>query len=296
MEEKQIPPEEWKISPDLIFGGYNEKKLDKTTAIYILKELFWQDRTWSRMEYRKECITYITKISNKNKTLRSFLEEIFITEYWYHIRLKALYFIAQYYPEFAYSLFNCILEEELFLGFLNYILHKASYKEIRFLTKIIKDPLIILYIYLREKDGNFKINIQKRKLTTYRDTLKLGNFKEFKRSKMLIQFSEKEILNQPIKSFVWKKRTEEGSIFEFDPIKRFPVLVLHQEEKEHFLNNYCISLSFLENLIKSIKRVFKLKKLMYFKIVKTTIVYLILKIEEIELYFKYQLMNYMIEV
>ena len=296
MEEKQIPPEEWKISPDLIFGGYNEKKLDKTTAIYILKELFWQDRTWSRIEYRKECIMYITKISNKNKTLRSFLEEIFITEYWYHIRLKALYFIAQYYPEFAYSLFNCILGEELFLGFLNYILHKASYKEIRFLTKIIKDPLIILYIYLREKERNFKINIQKRKLTTYGDTLKIGSFKEFKRSKMLIQFSEKEILNQPIKSFVWKKRTEEGSIFEFDPIKRFPVLVLYQEEKEHFLNNYCISLSSLENLIKSIKRVFKLKKLMYFKIVKTTIVYLILKIEEIELYFKYQLMNYMIEV
>ncbi len=124
------------------------------------------------------------------------------------------------------------------------------------------------------------------------DIIKIGEFQRFRRSKIIKQINERDILNYPVKAFIWKERNDEGIFYKIDPKKRYPLLILHKENNKNFTKYYGIQKEFIENFIESVKNIFDITKIPPFKIEKTTICYLVLEIEKIELFLKYRLLKY----
>ncbi len=126
IEINQIPPEDWKNSPKDIFDAIINEQIDTNTGIFILKELFYCKKDeFLNIGKKKDCIKYIVQLSKKDNKLYLFLEECFIVEFWYPIRLKSLYYIWRYFPKKAIIIFNAISKWENYDSFLKYVLERS---------------------------------------------------------------------------------------------------------------------------------------------------------------------------
>jgi hypothetical protein len=299
VDSENVPVEEWNPYPKLIHYNYTEKKIDKDMALYLLKQILYnREDTWNNLGHRKNCLKYIVEISDKDKKLRAFLEEVFITEHWFPIRLRALEYLTEYFPKLAFTLFNHISEEMGYVRLLEWTLNKTDFKakDIKFLTQIVDDPIVKLQILLREKIYFPKVNLAKRKIYFRETEILLGEHEKFKRFSLIKESTDEIILTQSVKYFIWKNRNENGVIYEFDKEKAHPILILHKEEKDGLMIYYGTSKEQIESIINSIKETFGLENINNFKIIKTTVVYLILDNRDSNFSLKSRLGEYRVKI
>jgi len=293
--EKQIPPNKWRLNPDRILNGYNNKEIDKETALYMLETLFYEaDDKWAKISFRKECLKAIVKLSRKDKKLRRLLEEIFITEYWYPLRLQALSLIHRHYTQLSVKLFNYIHENT---SLIQYGLREWHIESISFLKDLIKDPLVLFYLVIKKvtKDFSEYLSIEDRKIKINGNDFYIGITKRFRRSALINELTPQDILETEAKYFVYSRREKDGIIYEVDKEERYAQFCIHIIETEKYKVNYCIPQKILLAIFQAIKEVFSISEFTI-RIEKTSIYYLIIDIEEIEVFLKYRLGGYRIEI
>lgn len=297
---KQIPPNEWRLHPNTVLNGYNNKEIDKETALYILKTLFYKNEdVWAKIKFRSECLDVIMEISKleikkKDKKLRAFLEEIVVVEYWYPIRFKALSLIDKYYPKLTTRLFNYIHEDT---SFMEWGLRKWESENLDFLKRIIKDPLVLFYLILKKEIKHFNnyLSISDRKIKINGDNyLILGAHNQLRRKEKLKEYNSQDLLQLESYHFIYKLRKKEGIYYEIDDAKNFPVICPYIENCNDVIMYYGISRELYLALIFAIKEVFSIADFPII-IIKTSIYYLVIRIPEIELYLRYRLGGYTVE-
>jgi len=289
IEEKQIPPKQWRVQPEVILNGYKDKLIDRDTAIYILETLFYEaDDTYARIKFRWTCIKNICEIHPKDKKLKSFLEEVFITEYWYPIRLKTLSYIHQYFPKLSTKLFNYIHEDT---SFIEYGLRKWYNESKTFLKDLIKDPLVLFYLILQKEIKGFNeyLSIKNRKIMINSNELTWGTTKRFKRAQIIKEYTAEDFLKLEKRYFVYLRWDEnrKGIIYADDPNKEYPLLCIHNIEDLYF----CIAERIILGLFQAIKEMYSITQFKL-QLIKTTVYYLTIDIPEINLYFRYRLNPY----
>lgn len=292
--EKQIPPKNWKIYPESIWKAYKNKEIDRDTAIYILETLFHDSNDkWGKIRYRRNCLINICKISLKTKKLKKFLEEVFITEYWYPLRLEAFSLIHTYFPKLSFNLFSYIHADS---SFIEYGLRKWHENKISFIKDFIKDPLILFYLILKKEIKLYSeyISIEERKLKVNGNDLYIGDAKRFKRFECVKEFTPEEILYCKTVFFKYVRREKIGNVYT-EHIKgmdkKYPLFQLHLINSEEYNETYCISKRLILALFQALKEVFSVTRFTI-QLVKTSLYYLIIDIPEIDFFLKYKLNKY----
>ena len=211
VEEERIPPEKWNLNPGRIKEAFDNTEIDREFALYLLKTIYYSyDRAWKDIDLLQNIIDYVSVISKKTEKLFLFLEEIIATEYWYHLRFQALKNLTSLDLKKARSLFMYFHDERLD-AFLKYALENYSYKDLKFLKKLVNDPVIEFFIILKKHTKDLlRISLYKNKITIQSNYLiYFSSHPKIKRIILLEQINSDSLLkSKPKKSFRWLKRAE----------------------------------------------------------------------------------------
>lgn len=256
------------------------------------------DRAWKKIDALQKIIDYISEISLKNKELFFFLEEIIATEYWYHLRFQALKNLTILDIKRAKSLFTYFHDERLDV-FLKYALENYFHEDLKFLKKLVDDPVIELFLILKKYTKDIlRISLEKNLITIQTNNLIFfGSYKKIKRKTLIEKINCESILkNKPKKSFRWLKRGEKGGfIYEIDPDAKFPLFILHEEIEEKYNIYYGIGSELMSILVLSLIEMFKITPIEFNLIKTTSVYYLTFEIKKSNVYGTFRLLKYRIE-
>jgi len=154
------------ITSEAIKKAYNNKEINKQYALQVLKILIYQDG-YTRPKFFRFTHdgNYITKkqefeirltlaikalkiacqISQKNKKLFNFLEEIIISDSWSKLRMEAMFLLAELFPERAKKPISHVVKNEETIQF--FFTRYYKIRRLRKISKYIEDPVIKLYFY-----------------------------------------------------------------------------------------------------------------------------------------------------
>lgn len=299
IEEERIPPEKWNLKPELIKKAFNNKEIDREFALYLLKTIYFSyDRAWKDIDLLQNIIDSISVISLKNEKLFLFLEEIIATEYWYHLRFQALKNLTSLDFKRAKSLFTYFHDERLD-AFLKYALENYFHEDLKFLIKLVNDPVIEFFIVLKKYTKDLlRISLYKNMITIQTNYLiYFSSPPKIKRITLLEQINSDSLLkNKPKKSFRYLKRGDNGKfIHEIDPDARFPIFILYEELEEKYHVYHGIGSELMSILVLSLIEMFKMTPIEFNLMKTTTVYYLTFEIKKSNVYGVLRLLEYRIE-
>jgi len=292
-------------NPYSVYNCFLEHIINRDYAVLILKHLFYNiENTWSTINKRNKILEYLDKISKKDKEYLEFLEEVFITEFHYQVRLDALLLMSKSFPERAKDLFEYSLEREQD-GLIPYSLRKFPSEKLLPLAEILDELLLEIFIVNKSILGyEYYYNFQKKSIS-YRghsayghSFIQINTKKRFKRSTKIKDTSYDELIDLPIKHFTWSGHKLYHNIrkiyYKTDKEQTYPVHIVYEEKADTSILYFATTPNIID-LFKSLSERYSLTSQDFkFKIVKTqtTYLYLILEIKKIKLYMRERLSLY----
>lgn len=277
-----------------------EGRIDRELALSALSEQY--SNMENQWEYKKlnDLIDKICYVSNKEEKIE-FLTDLFLTEFHYIVRFNLLGHFIKTDKERAKEVFKFAMRRnhKNITSFMNYILVKKTTSELEPMIDLLDDPLLKLYALNKSSLGYHFFYDFKRKRIGSRNNesfIDIRSKRKLKTYKTIRIYANEDLLEQPIEHYRLCQDRKAHFHYEKDPEKKKAFLVLLEKEFERDTRVFCIKQKLVESLVNTFINHLKVKEKIVWNLIhtQTTYYYLLLEINELDLYLKYRLDNLLI--